>query len=228
MAGCDVGQQAGSGNHCYACPVGSYNTEFNSSCERCPPNTVSPEGATSSAQCGKRLHSSLIFIKVIKDYRITQNHLIKSEDTWWSTKKRFAHCYFSCVEKECFAGYYLDGDVCTECSKGEWKLAGNSTSCNSCPGNMTTLSNATQSEADCGKCQKNWNCPFSGLARNLNFFNSKFWGSWRAKSTLAYLCEDSGSELQLVSFEFFLNNTNLTFLAVLYKIDIKGFQNQQK
>ena len=26
----------------------------------------------------------------------------------------------------------------------------------------------------------------------------------------------------------FLNNTNLTFLAVLYKIDIKGFQNQQK
>ena len=26
--------------------------------------------------------------------------------------------------------------------------------------------------------------------------------------------------------EFFLNNTNLTFLAVLYKIDIKGLQNQ--
>ena len=29
------------------------------------------------------------------------------------------------------------------------------------------------------------------------------------------------------SIEFFLNNTNLTFLAVLYKIDIEGFQNQQ-
>ena len=29
-------------------------------------------------------------------------------------------------------------------------------------------------------------------------------------------------------FEFFLNNTNLTFLAFLYKIDIQGFQNQQK
>ena len=28
--------------------------------------------------------------------------------------------------------------------------------------------------------------------------------------------------------EFFLNNTNLTFLAFLYKIDILGFQNQQK
>ena len=28
--------------------------------------------------------------------------------------------------------------------------------------------------------------------------------------------------------EFFLNNTNLTFLAFLYKIDITGFQNQQK
>ena len=28
--------------------------------------------------------------------------------------------------------------------------------------------------------------------------------------------------------EFFLNNTNLTFLAFLYKIDIMGFQNQQK
>ena len=31
-----------------------------------------------------------------------------------------------------------------------------------------------------------------------------------------------------VVFEFFLNNTNLTFLAVLYKFDIEGFQNQQK
>ena len=30
------------------------------------------------------------------------------------------------------------------------------------------------------------------------------------------------------SVEFFLNNTNPTFLAVLYKIDIEGFQNQQK
>ena len=30
------------------------------------------------------------------------------------------------------------------------------------------------------------------------------------------------------AIEFFLNNTNLTFLAVLYKIDMKGFQNQQK
>ena len=29
-------------------------------------------------------------------------------------------------------------------------------------------------------------------------------------------------------FEFFLNNTNLTFLAFLYKIDIEGFQNEQK
>ena len=28
--------------------------------------------------------------------------------------------------------------------------------------------------------------------------------------------------------EFFLNNTNLTFLAFLYKIYIMGFQNQQK
>ena len=31
-----------------------------------------------------------------------------------------------------------------------------------------------------------------------------------------------------IPFEFFLNNTNLTLLAVLYKIDIEGFQNQQK
>ena len=30
------------------------------------------------------------------------------------------------------------------------------------------------------------------------------------------------------TIEVFLNNTNLTFLAFLYKIDIKGFQNQQK
>ena len=30
---------------------------------------------------------------------------------------------------------------------------------------------------------------------------------------------------QFVSVEFFLNNTNLTFLAFLYKIDIEGFQN---
>ena len=30
------------------------------------------------------------------------------------------------------------------------------------------------------------------------------------------------------TLEFSLNNTNLTFLAFLYKIDIKGFQNQQK
>ena len=30
------------------------------------------------------------------------------------------------------------------------------------------------------------------------------------------------------TFEFFLNNTDLTFLSVLYKIDIKGFKNQQK
>ena len=29
-------------------------------------------------------------------------------------------------------------------------------------------------------------------------------------------------------FEFFLNNTNLTFLAFLYKIDIKEIQIQQK
>ena len=29
-------------------------------------------------------------------------------------------------------------------------------------------------------------------------------------------------------FEFFLNNTNLTLLAFLYKIDIEWFQNQQK
>ena len=30
------------------------------------------------------------------------------------------------------------------------------------------------------------------------------------------------------TIEFFLNKTNLTFLAFLYKIDIKGFQNEQK
>ena len=30
------------------------------------------------------------------------------------------------------------------------------------------------------------------------------------------------------STEFFLKNTNRTFLAFLYKIDITGFQNQQK
>ena len=30
------------------------------------------------------------------------------------------------------------------------------------------------------------------------------------------------------TFEFFLNNTNLTFLAFLYKIDIMGFQSQQE
>ena len=36
------------------------------------------------------------------------------------------------------------------------------------------------------------------------------------------ICRDS------LSFEFSLNNTNLTFLAFLYKIDIEGFQNQQK
>ena len=30
------------------------------------------------------------------------------------------------------------------------------------------------------------------------------------------------------TIEFFLNNTNLTFLAFLYKIDIEGIQNQQK
>ena len=29
------------------------------------------------------------------------------------------------------------------------------------------------------------------------------------------------------SIEFFLNNTNLTFLAFVYKFDINGFQNQQ-
>ena len=33
---------------------------------------------------------------------------------------------------------------------------------------------------------------------------------------------------RLKTIEFFLNNTNLIFLAVLYKIDIEGFQNQQK
>ena len=31
-----------------------------------------------------------------------------------------------------------------------------------------------------------------------------------------------------VTLEFFLNNTNLSFLAFLYQIDNKGFQNQQK
>ena len=31
-----------------------------------------------------------------------------------------------------------------------------------------------------------------------------------------------------LTFEFFLNNTNLTFLAFLYKIDITGLQKQQK
>ena len=35
-------------------------------------------------------------------------------------------------------------------------------------------------------------------------------------------------QLSYSAFEFFLYNTNLTFLAILYKIDIKGFQNQQK
>ena len=33
--------------------------------------------------------------------------------------------------------------------------------------------------------------------------------------------------LPIEAFEFFLNNTNLTFLTFLYKIDITGFQNQQ-
>ena len=33
---------------------------------------------------------------------------------------------------------------------------------------------------------------------------------------------------ELLPLELFLNNTNLTFLAFFYKIDIKGFQNQQK
>ena len=32
----------------------------------------------------------------------------------------------------------------------------------------------------------------------------------------------------MVRMEFFLKNTDLTFLAFLYKIDIEGFQNQQK
>ena len=35
-------------------------------------------------------------------------------------------------------------------------------------------------------------------------------------------------ELFLTRLEFFLNNTDLKFLAFLYKIDIMGFQNQQK
>ena len=39
-------------------------------------------------------------------------------------------------------------------------------------------------------------------------------------------CEDIARDNWLV--EFFLNNTNLTFLAFLYKIDIERFQNQQK
>ena len=33
---------------------------------------------------------------------------------------------------------------------------------------------------------------------------------------------------KIFSVKFFLNNTDLTNLAFLYKIDIKGFQNQQK
>ena len=37
-----------------------------------------------------------------------------------------------------------------------------------------------------------------------------------------------GINLPTLTIEFFLNNTNLTFLAFLYKIDIKGVQNQQK
>ena len=45
----------------------------------------------------------------------------------------------------------MNGQQCTECPRGKWKLAGNDTSCNSCPGNQTTLNNATQSEAQCGK-----------------------------------------------------------------------------
>ena len=52
---------------------------------------------------------------------------------------------------ECASGYYLDGQSCTECPRGKWKLAGNDTSCNGCPGNQTTLNNGTQSEAECGK-----------------------------------------------------------------------------
>ena len=62
----------------------------------------------------------------------------------------FGNCCLICVEIECAAGYYLDGNICEKCPRGEWKLAGNTTSCNSCSGNQTTLSNATQSEGECG------------------------------------------------------------------------------
>ena len=43
------------------------------------------------------------------------------------------------------------------------------------------------------------------------------------------LCPNESDKLLIVvRIEFFLNNTNLTLLAFLYKIDIKGFQNQQE
>ena len=41
-------------------------------------------------------------------------------------------------------------------------------------------------------------------------------------------CRFNSCNEPVETFEFFLNNTNLTFLAFLYKIGIEGFQNQQK
>ena len=43
-----------------------------------------------------------------------------------------------------------------------------------------------------------------------------------------YTIDHSSIEQNSLAIEFFLNNTNLTFLAFLYKIDNEGFQNQQK
>ena len=40
---------------------------------------------------------------------------------------------------------------------------------------------------------------------------------------IPFLCLETS-----LPIEFFLNNTNQTFLAVLYKSNIEGYQNQQK
>ena len=43
-----------------------------------------------------------------------------------------------------------------------------------------------------------------------------------------FLCLDPNLIFMTFLIKFFLNKTNLTFLAFLYKIDITGFQNKQK
>ena len=52
---------------------------------------------------------------------------------------------------ECIAGHYLEADTCVACPRGEWKVAGNATFCNDCPGNQTTENNGTTSEQQCGR-----------------------------------------------------------------------------